>query len=424
MAEVTARKRGKYWEYRFEGANVDGKRKQFSKSGFKTKKEALEEGSKAFTEYNSSGSKFETTNISVSDYLDYWFDVDCKVNLKYNTQLSYLQIMENHIKPNFGQYKLQSVTPASITEYANKLVSSGYSKSTMVGILAVFSKALNYAVEPLNYIKQNPFQYVKHPKNERTKRERIVLDIDDWEKIMERFPKGNRYHIPMMIGFHTGMRISEVFGLTWEDIDLDKCTIDLKRQVVKRNYGVDVRQVLEKKGKKEEKSAWYFQSLKTKSSIRKIKFGETLRQELSEEKQRQEKNELEYGDYFYIHVLKKETDNDGSDIYRIMECPKALSPSFPRVHMVCIAENGNYTSTDSFKYASRIIRNEMHIKFEFHALRHTHATLLIENNANIKLVQTRLGHANIETTMNTYVHKTSTMEDDAVDIFESCLPTK
>lgn len=79
-----------------------------------------------------------------------------------------------------------------------------------------------------------------------------------------------------MIGYYTGLRISEVFALTWDDIDMKERTINVNKITVKRNYGVDVRKVLEQKGKKEEKSAWYFGSTKTYSPNRIVKFGETL----------------------------------------------------------------------------------------------------------------------------------------------------
>ncbi len=53
-----------------------------------------------------------------------------------------------------------------------------------------------------------------------------------------------------MIGYYTGLRISEAFALCWDDIDMENRTLSVKKTVVKRNYGVDVRKVLEQKGKK------------------------------------------------------------------------------------------------------------------------------------------------------------------------------
>ena len=66
----------------------------------------------------------------------------------------------------------------------------------------------------------------------------------------------------------------------------------------------------------------------------------------------------------------------------------------------------------------------MKIAFDYHSLRHTHATILIESGADVKDVQTRLGHANIQTTLQTYVHDTETMANRSVDIFEQAVKQK
>ncbi|RCW48352.1 hypothetical protein DFP97_10652 [Paenibacillus prosopidis] len=62
------------WEDRFEGAKVDGKRKHITKAGFRTKKEVLEAGTKALAEYNNAGLVFTPSEVSVADYLNYWFE--------------------------------------------------------------------------------------------------------------------------------------------------------------------------------------------------------------------------------------------------------------------------------------------------------------------------------------------------------------
>ena len=206
---------------------------------------------------------------------------------------------------------LKAITPALIQEYAVKLKMDGNSKSHLTGILTVFSAALNYAVEPMHYLSSNPMQYVKFPKVERKPRERIILTLDEWDQIRDRF-QGTRYYIPLMIGFYTGLRISETFGLTWDDIDFEKRTISVNKQIVKRNFGADVRKVVEKKGKKELRSSWYFSTPKTATSTRKVAFGETLYQALKHEKAEQLKNEIRYGEYYTIHVKKVEQDEKGN----------------------------------------------------------------------------------------------------------------
>lgn len=87
--------------------------------------------------------------------------------------------------------------------------------------------------------------------------------------------------------------------------------------------------------------------------------------------------------------------------------------------MICIDENGTLTTVNSMKYPIKIIQTDLKIHIDFHSFRHTHATKLLDNGAEIKAVQTRLGHKNLSTTYDTYIHKTTKMEDKVVDIFES-----
>lgn len=433
MASVNVRNRNKNkldkegkpkkanWEYRFEGATIAGRRQQISKSGFATKKEALEAGTAALAEYNRSGSSFSPKEISVADLLDYWYENYCKLNLKYNTQIGYSKIIDIHLKPAFGKYKIYALTSAAVQEYINQLKLKGYAKNSIINIISALSCAMNYAIEPLNYIQDNPCERVKYPAAAKKPKERIVLTTEEFTEIISRFPEGNRFYIPLMIGFYCGLRISETFGLTWNDIDFENRTLTVNKQVVKRNLGVDNRKVIEKKGIREPKSSWYFQSPKTATSVRTVKFGDTLYNALKRERTRQLKNEMLYGEYYTIHVLRKEKTESNDEIARIIPIQKCVESQLPRVNIICIAENGEYTSTDSFKYCSRIIHNSLKLAFDYHSLRHTHATRLIEAGADIKDVQLRLGHSSVSTTLQVYVHGTDAMASRSVDIFEKLI---
>lgn len=416
------RKRGSTWSYYFDLGKVDGKRKKKEKGGFRTKKEAEAALAKAINEYNNAGQVFEPSEITVSDYLDFWFDNFCMMNLKYNTQVGYLNIIENHLKPTFGCYKLKALNSASIQEYANSLKMKGFARSSMVGIISTLSGALNYAVEPLHYIQYNPCDRIKYPKYEQQKKDvRYIITPDDFKRIIDRFPSTSQFYIPLMIGYYTGLRISETFALTWDDIDLENRTITVNKITVKRNFGADVRKAVDKKGKKELKSSWYFGTPKTSTSNRTIKFGDTLYKALKDAKRQKNLNRMKYGEYYTEHYRKKETDEKGEPMYRIIPATRALQCTLPSADMVCVRDNGEYVSTDSFKYCARVIHYELKIAFNYHSLRHTHATFLIENRANIKDVQERLGHSDIQTTLNTYVHNTEQMKQDTVDIFEKAV---
>lgn len=421
MGQLRTRKRGKTWEYSFEAAKVGDKRKSVSKGGFRTKADAIAAGTQAMNKYNNTGMAFTPSEISVADYLDYWFDNYCKINLKYNTQLGYLNIIENHLKPHFGSYKLNAVTGGSVQQYINQLKINGLAKSSAVGILSVLSAAYEYAIEPLGYAKENPCSRTKMPKFEKKPKERYIITPADFNCIIQRFPEGNPFYIPLLLGYYTGMRISEAFCLTWDDIDLESRIISVNKAVLKRNYSIDARKASEMKDGKEETSAWYFSTPKTSGSIRKIQFGTTLYDALKREKISQKKNKMRYGEYYTDHYLKPETDEKGNTIYRIIPVEHCIDCALQKVDLVCVRENGQYVSTDSFKYCSRVIHNELKLAFDYHSLRHTHATTLIENGADVKDVQIRLGHNNITTTLQTYTHATEKMASRSVDIFEQAV---
>ena len=414
------------WEFRFEAASVDGKRNQISKSGFRTKKDAEVAGAKALAEYNNAGLHFEPSEISFADYLDYWFDNYVKMSCKYNTQVAYTYIIENHLKPALGHYRLKSLTPMIIQEFTNAKFMSGLKKTTLTNIITVISGSLRYAVAPAQLLKSSPAEYVKYPKlqSERTEINRTVISNVDFNRMLERFPVGNPYRYAILIGYYTGLRIGEAYALTWDDIDFKEKTLDVNKLVYKRNYGVDVRTVMKQKGKKEEKSAWYFGDTKTKASVRKIKIGDTLIRELKEYRKFQIEQQLLYGEYYNQIFKKEEKDEKGNTIYRLIEVEKSVPVSLPQANLILRKENGQYSSTDSFKYASRVIHYDLGIQFNFHSLRHTHATKLIEAGVSPKAVQVRLGHENIETTLQTYVHNTEAMEQEAVDVFESIADAK
>ncbi len=116
--------------------------------------------------------------------------------------------------------------------------------------------------------------------------------------------------------------------------------------------------------------------------------------------------------------MKLEKDEKGEDIFRLIEIEKSIPCAFEVADMICRKENGQFVSTDSFKYCSRIINHDLKINFNYHSLRHTHATILTENGATIKSIHQRLGHSHIQITLNKYIHHTEALENESIDIFE------
>ncbi|OAQ56286.1 hypothetical protein A6E74_02420 [Enterococcus thailandicus] len=84
---------------------------------------------------------------------------------------------------------------------------------------------------------------------------------------------------------------------------------------------------------------------------------------------------------------------------------------------ICTKENGEPVTPNSIKWSASKIKKDLNIEFNFHSLRHTHATMLLEDGVKPKIVQERLGHSRISITMDKYVHVTKKMRNEAVDIF-------
>lgn len=150
------RKRGDTWSYYFDLGKIDGKRKKKEKGGFRTKRDAEAALTKALSEYNQTGQSFTPSEITVSDYLDYWMDAYVKMNLRYNSQTAYATVIKSYLKPYLGHYKLKNPSPAVIQEMLNTIKVNGLNRHGMSNVASVLKGALQYAVEPLHYIPHNP----------------------------------------------------------------------------------------------------------------------------------------------------------------------------------------------------------------------------------------------------------------------------
>ena len=399
MGELRTRKRGKTWEYSFEGAKVAGKRKPISKGGFRTKEEAIKAGTAAKAEYDNCGRTFSPSDISVADYMDYWFS-NYVTQLSYNSQLDYENKIRIHIKPILGKYRLVSLEPDMIQKWIDDKKRSGLSQSMVNNLFHCLSGALNYAVAPCKYIKYNPCQYVRIPKIKSTKqqtehREYICIP-DDFNKIIERFPEGSSFYLPIIIGYHCGTRIGETYGIDLlRDIDFNNHTLRIERQMQKK------------------KSKWEYKDPKY-DSFRTIKIDPLLESILKREIHNRKKLMLKYGQYYTRSYVSPDSE--------IIQVSGNVEIALQEVMPLSVKENGDLLTPESFKYCSRVVHQELgNPLFHSHCLRHTHGTILAENGASPRSVMERLGHKDIKTTLSTYIFNTDKMQEDTVNIFYNTL---
>jgi integrase len=372
------RKRGKKWYYYFDLGVVDGKRKKVERVGGTTKKEAEKALRDSMSEYDNEGKLLDESGISFSDYLDYWIKNYVDINCKFNTRRIYLHAINKHIIPNIGMYKIKNLNTPVIQNFINSLRDK-LSLSSMKLISVVIKSSLDYAVYPANLIKISPYRHIKLPRVDRTEEAVKTITQEQFDKLLELTPEGTTVYIPMQLGYHTGMRAGEVLALTWDDVDLKQKTIDINKTLIYSNEST-TRNVIG--------------TPKTKSSYRVIPIGDKLTNILKKYKNRQKELKLKY-DQFY-----QDADN--------------VIPN-----IACTYESGKQVSIRNLNYIITSIKKHLDFEFTFHVLRHTHATMLIQNDVNPKEVQNRLGHANINITLDTYTHSDDTSSRKVANIFDS-----
>lgn len=415
------------WEYRYEIARTENgkKRNQISKSGFRTKKEALEAGTKSLAEYQNSGLSFSPTEISVEDFLSYWLNNYCKMNIADSTMAAYKNIIKNHINPRIGFYKLKSVNTLVLQEMINDIyVTQGFTKSFMKNILKVLKGSFKYAKVTAKLIKDNPAEDVTLPNMspDSEAEEIIILTKENVNRILERFKSQPATYYGMLTAYYAGMRVGEVYGLTWDRIDFEKKQIRVDRAIkkIEKDGKVSDSGKRRRLARGKSQTRWYLGECKTKTSYRTIDIGDSLINALKEYKAWQEKNKEEYGNLYTNHYMKDETTETNRKVKRIIPLTDMdFEIPMEKVDFVFVKENGEFRGSDTPKYASKVINYELGIHYNFHAFRHTHATMLIEAGVPVKAVSERLGHGNVRTTMETYVHVTDTMRNNAVDKFET-----
>ena len=399
MSNVRTRKRGKYWEYEFDAAKVAGKRNRISKSGYKTKAEAVAAGAAAMAEYNSSGIKFIPSEMSYADFLDYWIESYCLITLKKTTLDNYKKRIKAHIKPSLGAYKLTSLTTAGLQKFINSKIDAQYSLNTLSVLRGILTGSLQYAVRQ-NMLKNNPAREIRIPTERSTESLQLrsaphrYLPPDVIEKIFERFPEKHPSHIPLMLGYRCGLRLGEAFAITWDCVDLEKGQIYINKQVQWNPA-----------------EQWWFFTNPKFNSFRTIDLDNSLLELLRRERKRQDKDKAYYEDMYTVYYE--------NDVRGLVTSPDQASSATP-IELMLVRQDGSYIQARTMQHASSVIHYELGVKdFTFHSLRHTHATMLAEAGMPQKYTQQRLGHKDISVTLKYYTHLTDKMSEIGGKILES-----
>lgn len=361
------------------GFNGKGKQRWKYLTG-KTKQEALAR----MYDYKASverGNYVEPTKMSVEAFLDYWYNNHSANKVKDTTRADDESIIRNHLKPYFGKFKLCSLKGYQIQETYNYMTKSGKAKDkkerlsakTIRNIHAVFSRALKQACKE-GLIAKNPLESVTLPRIEKTSIE--ILSPKE-QKALEEKCYDHPWGMAIILTLYSGMRLGEVLGLAWTDVNFDKNTISINKQCSRlKNFDSDVKSKT-KLGLRSE--------TKTKSSNRVICIAKAVMDKLKSYKQEQD-----------THKEKiKSVYND--------------------LDMVFCTENGYYIDPKTFgDFYTRTLKKAGVEHKTFHALRHTFATRALEMGIPPKVVSEILGHSGVQITLDTYTHVSPELQSNAM----------
>ena len=366
------RRRGKNgWELTIDlGKDAQGKRRRKFLNVTGKKPEAQRRLREILAQIDR-GIPFDTSKLTVAEYLDQWFRTYVVPNTRPRTAEGYEGILRNHLKPHIGQMHLAKLQPADIQAMESRILESGRSPTTVQHIHRVLHTALKHAVK-WGLLWRNPAEAVDRPKVETA--EIQIPGVNEVLAILEA-SKTTSYHAAYHLMAFTGCRRGECLGLRWEDVDLDRNQLSIVQTIQRVNQMGIVTQ-----------------PPKSKKSRRSIAIDPTTIEVLRAHKVRQLEHRLRLGDAW----MERGLVFPGSQ-------GEPLDPS---------------TLTHTWRKLTTIAEVQ---KVRLHDLRHFHASLLLREGTHPKVVQERLGHSTISTTLDTYSHVVPSMQVEAAGVFEGAM---
>ncbi len=392
------------YQYYFYGPKINGKRKEYSRSGFASNKEAKIAGEKALAELVGTGFKSnnELCNTSFEDFVNnIWFPGKSnEKNWQWLTSEGYRKRIKNNVLPYLGKYPLKGLTPVIIQNAVNHLFYerklSANSVSDTYGLIV---NILRYAVD-LGYIEKSPMVLVSVPKVDKCEDDdeygiytqtRDIIPEEALDKIFSRFPAGTSFNLPANLALYATMRLGEAFGLLWDDIDFDNNIIHIKRQM----------QYIE--------GFWCLTNPKYNSK-RDIPLCKRLKEILLEEKNRQNSYNI-----IYHYYIKKAPDSNIKNTHGVYDIFCDYGEGCEEAHFVNINPDGSFKNPNILQHASAVIHGKANRKeteplfedFNFHSLRHTFSSRMILQGVSPMYVSQLMGHKDKEGMNRTtarYVH--------------------
>jgi integrase len=377
MATIKQDPKTKTWFFVFDHYE-NGKRKQVKRRGFKTKREANDILLELQKEVKDN-EYVAPDKSTLGQFMLHWLENERNMQVGDTTQYSQMVIFNNQIAPRIGGIKLQDLNPLVCQTYVNDLHKDGFKFNTIDRACSLIKLALDRAVV-YKLIKENHMRKVTLPKPE--DKELKVWDLDQVNTFLN-YAKDDRYYPVYALALLTGMRQGEILGLRWKDIDFEKKTISIKQ--VLTNYGRSIKQ-----------------GAKTKAGNRTIKINDALIQVLKQQRKHYLEAMMAGGKY--------RSKNDSNEFQRDLD-----------LVIFNFRNGGTVFPANLVKQYAKVVEGAGLPYIRFHDLRHTHATLLLADGVNVKVIQERLGHHKIQVTLDTYSHVLPSMQQEVADKLDNLI---
>ena len=378
MARGTVRKRSKgSWELRWdEPVGEDGKRKQRSKTYKGTKKLADAELTRIEADLNKSDAE-RASEMPVEECCRRFLEERSGTDLRPSTVVLYEGFFKNFLVPVCGEIPLARVDRNALQQVINMMIDRGLAASTIHADHAYMKGFFSWAVRA-KLLLATPVKGLSLPERSRKSSGQMLSapEVADVLAVVE----GTACWLPAFLGLHTGMRPGEVLGLSWDDVDLVNRILSV-RHTLKYSGGGDLR----------------LGPPKTRSSERSVSVSSEVVEVLRERKNPPE---------FWVPTRGKVGEK-----FQYLAVPMDF-------RQVCARPDGGIFSNAAWDTAFRAsLRRAGLRKIRLHDLRHTHASLLLLDNVPMHVVQKRLGHASIQTTIDLYGHLLPSSDPEAAARF-------
>lgn len=352
------------WEARYTVGRDPGTGKQVQRSVYGSTQAEVRKKLAQITVDIDQNAYIRPQHMTVRTWMQNWQE-NYLGNLKYNTQKTYKSAIDNHIIPSLGATKITDLTTDHIQRMLNR---TKLSPSSVKWIYAILHHALQQAVSN-KIISYNPADACVLPR--KPKRDMVVLSADNVGKYLSAL-ENDKMQYPITVTLFVGLRLGEVLGLTWNDVDYKASSIHVRQQLM-RIDGI------------------YTLAPLKNDTERCVKVAPFVMDILKRQHKKQLEEKLAAGSLWMGNPF----------------------------NLVFTSELGEHTCSKTLqRHHSEAAKAIGMPELRFHDLRHSFATLSLQNGDSIKTVQAHLGHATAAFTLGTYAHFTQDAEETSASLMQ------